>query len=147
MKGKAAAGLGTHGRSAEVQLGRPRRGRTRGSLRRTARALESGVWKCSGALLFIGLLSPLEIPSRCLRISVSNFVIEKICGGELGIIILPSGLVALATLPGPLPSPDDPSVVPDVTLPQADCFPGTRDVLDARAAHLATIRCPRSSAG
>lgn len=144
MKGRAAAGFGAHGRSAEVQPGRLGRARTRGLLRGTAP--EAGVGKCSGALFSVGLLSPLEIPSRCLRISVSSFVIEKTCGGELGIIILPSGFVALATLPGPLPSPVDPSAVPDVTLPQAGCFPGTRDVFGARAAHLATI-CPRSSAG
>lgn len=120
---------------------------TRGLLRGVARALEAGVGKCSGALLSDGLLSPLEIPSRCLRISVSSFVIEKTCGGQLGSIILPSEFVALAALLGPLPSPVDPSAVPDVTLPQAGCFPGTQDVFGARAAHLATIRCPRSSAG
>lgn len=84
--------------------------------------------------------SRLEVPSRCLRISVSSFVIEKTCGGELGIIIPPGGLAALVTLPVTLPRSQQ-------SVPQAGCFPGSQDVLGARAAHLAMIRCPRSSAG
>lgn len=149
MKGRAAAGFGARGRSAEVQSGGERRREPSAQVTHRHRDAVQHSQSPRGYGWDALRRSPhprspqscLEVPSRCLRISVSNFVIEKTCGGKLGIVILPGGFAALATLPVTF------LLSQQSQLPQAGCFLGSLNVLFARVVHLAMIRCPRSSAG